>query len=220
MASQSVREEDLGPRPRDLVARGEAIEQQGAQVFGIGHLQVQQEVVLAGDVVGSVHLLASGVATGTLRPAVGLEDVEDLWEDLDAALRVATGATMQTAWSGTLGDGMKSKVVRWLVDRFGPDGVQLEELSIRRVDRGSDLDLVVSSDLEPALRARVRVTACRVATRDGADVIAWDAVEIGPLDLPMDAVGVTTDGIRIDAGIARPARGVPWFVARALGRED
>lgn len=115
---------------------------------------------------------------------------------------------------------MKSKVVRWLVDRFGPDGVQLEELSIRRAERGSDLDLVVSSDRDPGLRARVRVTACRVARRDDEDVIAWDAIEIGPLDLPTDTVAVVTQGVRIEAGTARPARGVPWYVARTLGRGD
>ena len=118
-----------------------------------------------------------------------------------------------------LTDRPKSKVVRWLLNTFGPEGVRLDEFTMQRAGVGSDLDLHVILASEPPLRVRVRARGCRVARRDDHDVIAWDAIEIGGIELPLEAADVVTKGAHVAAGHVRPEGGVPWFVGLALGRE-
>ena len=57
---------------------------------------IQHPAGLTHHVVDPSARAANGIGEGTLRIAVGLEDVEDLWEDLDGALRVAVGAVMES----------------------------------------------------------------------------------------------------------------------------
>ncbi|OZM72447.1 cystathionine gamma-synthase [Amycolatopsis antarctica] len=52
---------------------------------------IEHPAALTHRLVGEETLAASGVPVNLLRLSVGVEDVEDLWDDLDQALRVAAG---------------------------------------------------------------------------------------------------------------------------------
>ena len=51
---------------------------------------IQHPVGLTHRIVAPDAQAAGGIGPGLLRLSVGLEDIEDLWEDLSAALDVAT----------------------------------------------------------------------------------------------------------------------------------
>jgi methionine-gamma-lyase len=55
---------------------------------------IEHPAGLTHRVVAPEALASSGITPGLLRVSVGIEDVDDLWEDLDRAIGVATG----TAW--------------------------------------------------------------------------------------------------------------------------
>ena len=116
----------------------------------------------------------------------------------------------------------KSKVVRWLLNHFGPDDVRLDSFEIESARVGSDIRAVVHVQRQDGeqLELRVQVFACRVGRRDGSKVVAWDGIEIGPVDLPLNAGDVVLDGLRAGPGHVRPERGVPRYVGPVIGTED
>ncbi|MFU8839779.1 MAG: trans-sulfuration enzyme family protein [Nitriliruptoraceae bacterium] len=62
---------------------------------------IEHPAGLTHRVVDPEALAATGITPGLLRVSVGIEDVEDLWADLDQAIAAATGRRIRDAVAGT-----------------------------------------------------------------------------------------------------------------------